>query len=228
MDFTCWRCFSQSPFSVVTAIPPPAQARTGPAAAVPCFSKKFMRSSSSHRCKKTYPQAAAMNGLCPGRTHPGARSLPFGSAGLAGPGRARGPAAAGAGGGRRPHPARRSSARLPRRPARPSRLGRAGRWGMCRLWADLAHPAKQEVGDGQIGREQPAKRERNFSLNSAEQNPQRFGFSSSVKKSCIFFGETKLNCQTFQLITLHKCSRLLPVSAAEPRCPVNYSVTSWL
>lgn len=106
-------------------------------------------------------------------------------------------------------PARRSSARLPRRPARPSRLGRAGRWGMCRLWADLAHPGKQEVGDGQAGREQPAKRERNF----AEQNPRSFGFSSSVKKkSCIFFfGETKPNCQTFQLITSQKRSKLLPV-----------------
>lgn len=172
-------------------------------------------SSSSHRSKKTPPGGRDEGAVS--RLHsPGVGSVPPGAAV---PGRARGAAAAGPG-GKSPCPARRRSAR--------PLAGQGGERGMCRLWAGLAHPGKQEVGHGQTGGEQPAKRERNFRLNSAEQNPRSFGFSSSVKKLHFLGGETKPNCQTFQLITLQKCSRLLPVSAVEPLCPVNSSVTNWL
>lgn len=123
LDFMGWSCFSQSPFSALSAITPPAQARTGPAAALPCCLKNFMLCSSSSQRSR---EAKARRPSWPDPLGAGCAAVPVCRAARpAQPGPGPGPGSA---------------------PARP--LRRAGRWRMCRLGAGLAHPETREVGDG--------------------------------------------------------------------------------
>lgn len=109
----------------------------------------------------------------------------------------------------------------PRRPTRPSPPGGQGERKMSRLRADLAHPGKQEVGEGQKGWEQQLHRCKASRQTLPQQTPQVL-FLTLPYKSYLFGGKTEPNPtpKHFNWSPCQKCSGCSPCRQLNHRVPL--------